>query len=366
MNSPIEQLESLDKTGYSHTFTCIPSQAGRTVRERGKRLVGVCIFALTLLWCLSVDAPADARVDACWKHVYGASSLRVRAPMIDSNGVRYYPIDSAYQGSKLQVVRVLEPTHPAPGKPRRFLYILPVDIGVARLSSTWGDGLEELRLLDVPNRFNMTLIAPSFPYEPWYGDSDRDQAHRMESFVVDDLVPFGDTFAHGIAPQRLLIGFSKSGNGGLSLILRHPEVFQAAAAWDCPAQLSALSSFSALTANFGTQKNFDHYNIPALVANSGDVFRRRSRLWISGDPSVFTPDMVQLHNELMAASIPHIWVQGVPRAHTWHSGWLNGAVIGLDAMTAKSDIRRVLPERDESQVTTTVGDGSNGARLSRR
>jgi hypothetical protein len=51
---------------------------------------------------------------------------------------------------------------------------------------------------------------------------------------------FGDTFAQGTdIPQRLAIGFSKSGNGVLFLILRHPNVLiiSAVAAWDSPAQL---------------------------------------------------------------------------------------------------------------------------------
>ena len=129
----------------------------------------------------------------------------------------------------------------------------------------------------------MTLIAPSFNYEPWYGDNVTDPAHRMESFILADLVPFGDTFAQGSVPQRYLIGFSKSGTGVLSLILRHPKVFNAAAAWDSPAQLSSLSAFAALPLNFGTQANFDLYNIPTLVSTNADAFQLQNRLWISGD-----------------------------------------------------------------------------------
>ena len=80
---------------------------------------------------------------------------------------------SVFQGPQPTIVRVLEPTSPAPGSPRRFLYVLPV---AGRASPTcprrYSDGLEELRLLDVHNRYNLTLIAPSFHIEPWYGDHD--------------------------------------------------------------------------------------------------------------------------------------------------------------------------------------------------
>ncbi|MDD1751272.1 MAG: PQQ-dependent sugar dehydrogenase, partial [Methanothrix sp.] len=258
------------------------------------------------------------------------TSMIVGTPTVDANGVKSYPVTSIYQGSQQQIIRVLEPANPAPGTPQRFLYVLPVQDGVTDLSSAYSDGLEELRLLDVPNRFNMTLIAPSFNYEPWYGDNSIDPALRMESFIIQDLVPFGDTFAQGAGiPQRYLIGFSKSGNGVLFLLLRHPNVFSAVAAWDSPAQLSDLSAYGGLPMNFGTQANFDLYNIPALVASNAQAFQTQNRLWISGDQAAFTADMDQLHQQLVAASIPHTWVQGGVRVHSWDSGWLDGAVTDL-------------------------------------
>jgi len=292
------------------------------ISRRKARLARVIAFAVSLLSCVGTVSS--------WAYAQ-APSMTVGTPTVDGNGVKYYPVTSVYQGSEQQIIRVLEPTNPAPGKPRRFLYVLPVDQGVQDLTSTWSDGLEELRLLDIPNRFNMTLIAPSFNYEPWYGDSVTDPTHRMESFIIVHLIPFGDTFAQGGVPQRYLIGFSKSGNGALDLILKHPRVFNAAAAWDSPAQLNDLSAFSALALNFGTQENFNLYYIPNLISSNATAFQQQNRLWVSGDQAAWTADMIALDSELSAASIPHTWVQGGVRVHSWNSGWLDGAVTNLDA-----------------------------------
>ena len=45
----------------------------------------------------------------------GNTSMSVGTPTVDANGVKYYPVISAFQGSQPLTVRVLEPTNPAPG-----------------------------------------------------------------------------------------------------------------------------------------------------------------------------------------------------------------------------------------------------------
>ena len=92
-------------------------------------------------------------------------------PTVDANGVKYYTVASDYLGDQPTTLRILEPTNPVPGDADRFLYVLPVEAGVTSLSSQWGDGLEQARLLNLQNLYNLTLVAPSFPIVPWYGDN---------------------------------------------------------------------------------------------------------------------------------------------------------------------------------------------------
>jgi S-formylglutathione hydrolase FrmB len=260
------------------------------------------------------------------------TSMLVGAPTVDANGVKSFPVTSVFQGPKPTTVRVLEPTSPAPGKPRRILYVLPVESGVTTLSSKYSDGLEELRLLGVPNRYNITLIAPSFHIQPWYGDHHSKIERRLESFIVKDLVPFGDRFeSPKKIPQRWVIGFSKSGTGALSLILRHQNVFSAMAAWDAPAQLTDMAPFPGMVENFGTEENFNSYEIPALVTANAQAFRARTRIWISGDDSAWTPHMARLDDQMTRAGVLHTFVRSGSRRHHWASGWLEAAVAWLDA-----------------------------------
>ena len=275
------------------------------------------------------------------------TSMSVGAPTIDVNSVKRYPVTSVFQGPQPTIVRVLEPTNPAPGNPRRFLYVLPVQAGVTDLNSPHSDGLEELRLLDVHNRYNLTLIAPSFHIEPWYGDHDTNPNRRLESFIIRDLVPFGDSFATpGEIPERWVLGFSKSGSpGDLSLILRHPNVFSAAAAWDAPAQFSDMSAFPGMAQNFGTEQNFDRYEIPPLLIKNAEAFRARNRIWISGDDSAWTSHMIQLHDQMVQAGAIHTWSETGPRVHSWSSGWLEGAVASLIANATSEAIVDINAQR---------------------
>ena len=98
--------------------------------------------------------------------------------------------------------------------------------------------------------------------------------------------------------------------------------------------MNNLNTFAPdLQNNFGTQANFNTYLIPPLVVSNGTPFTQQNRLWVSGDIGLYTADMAQLDSQLTAAAIPHTFVAGPSRAHSWDSGWLPGAVAALDAVS---------------------------------
>ena len=86
-------------------------------------------------------------------------------------------------------MRVLAATHPAPGVPHNFLYVLPVQPG---LGNAFSDGLETLRRLDAQDRYNLTIIEPTFAIDPWYADNPKnaecrerdDDTERGKDFVA--------------------------------------------------------------------------------------------------------------------------------------------------------------------------------------
>jgi S-formylglutathione hydrolase FrmB len=247
----------------------------------------------------------------------------------DANGVASYDVVSADNGYGTQVLRVLAPTNPAPGVPHNFLYVLPVEGGLA---SDYGDGVDTLRALDAQDQYNLTIIAPTFEIDPWYADNPNDPNLQYETFMTKDLVPWvSKNLSVSGHEQNWLIGFSKSGIGGEDLLLKHPDLFSVAASWDFPADMSAYDQFGSSSANdYGTDANFQaNYRLtPAFLDAHKAPFLSQNRIWIGGY-SAFQTDMSDFDTLLTSEGIAHTTETPQVMVHRWDSGWVPIALAAL-------------------------------------
>ena len=125
-------------------------------------------------------------------------------------------------------------------------------------ATTFGDGLETLAALDAEDQYNLTIIEPTFAIDPWYANNPNDANLQYETFMTTELEPWvkANLSTTG-TEQNWLIGFSKSGIGAQDLILKHPDLFQLAASWDFPADMSSYDELGTdPAANYGTDANF--------------------------------------------------------------------------------------------------------------
>ena len=123
---------------------------------------------------------------------------------------------------------------------------------------------------------------------------------------------------------RLLVGFSKSGWGAFSLLLRHPDMFGKAAAWDAPLMKTKPNQFG-MGPIFGTQKNFENYRISTLAVKQADKLGKKPRLILTGYGN-FRRHHQQLHRLMVERNFPHEYIDGPKRKHRWSSGWLEETV----------------------------------------
>jgi len=209
------------------------------------------------------------------------------------------------------------------------LYVLPVEAGDG---TYWGDPLAEIKSHNLHNRFGLICVYPTFSQLPWYADHPEKAEIRQESYLLRVVLPaVEDRYPVLPGPKgRLLVGFSKSGWGALSLLLRYPDVFGRAAAWDAPLAVDRPVHFG-MGEIFGTQQNFEEYRILGLLGQRAEVLGRTEgslrppRLVLLGYGN-FRRDHQIAHNLMETLKIPHVYRDGPYRKHHWQSGWLPEAV----------------------------------------
>ena len=246
-----------------------------------------------------------------------------------------------------------------PAASSRVLFVLPVE---AAREAKYGDGLAEVKRLDLHNKHGLICVAPTFAHLPWYADHPTDKTIRQESYFVQVVVPFidrtytqrrmdassvrssTDSDGRGVHPTRAdresrwLLGFSKSGWGAWSLLARHPDLFDKAAAWDAPLDMPRFDLYGAAQV-FGTQDHFETHRVLPAILNCPDLKTASPRLILTGYDN-FRTHHETTHRLLDEAQVPHVYRDGPKLKHVWNSGWVEGAVellISLDQRTQPAD-----------------------------
>lgn len=250
----------------------------------------------------------------------------------DADGVFTHRLESSRQSGPTDV-RLVLPTHRKADEKLRVVYLLPVE---GDRGTRFGDAIETALSFDAANKYHVALVAPTFAALPWYADHPTDATLAQESYFLKDVVPFIEANYPVLAERRgrLLCGFSKSGWGAWSLLLRHPEVFDRAASWDAPLLMDAPGKFGNGPI-FGTPENFAKYQITTLLDNfaaqrseSVDNDRSPPRLILLGYGG-FT-DHRPIHEQLDKLNVPHVYRDGPKTPHVWSREWLEPA---LEALT---------------------------------
>jgi hypothetical protein len=260
----------------------------------------------------------------------GRAGFEVHYLSTDANGVASYDVISANNGPGPQVLRVLQPTNPAPGMAHNFLFVLPV---LAGLDSTYGDGLQVLQGLDAQDKYNLTIVEPTFSIDPWYADNPTNPDLQEETYLTQELAPWVKAnLATSGTEQNWLIGFSKSGIGGQDLILKHPGIFTLAATWDFPADMSSYDQFGAdSAASYGTDANFQaNYRLTTAFVDAHKApFQTNNRIWM-GSSSLYGADVADYDTLLTSEGILHTTAPLQSIAHRWDSGWVPAALTALE------------------------------------
>lgn len=229
---------------------------------------------------------------------------------------------SVYQSGPAKVELLLPDNILEKGVKFPVLYILPV----GGPSSPFGDGLIEAKKADLANKYGIICVRPYFTSVPWYGDHAENPHIRHESYLNKCIVPLIDSLypTKDNSEGRWLIGFSKSGWGACTLLMRNPDIFGYAAAWDAPFMLNGENSGQewgpmGLRVNFGTKKQMQQ-SLPTTLAENSSWLSKKTRLVIAPG-QYWEKQSKAYHDFLNELRIPHIYRSDLLFKHRWDTGW---------------------------------------------
>ena len=271
-----------------------------------RKILTVIILLLTQLRC-----PAEDK-----------NRIEISAP-VDDGGFQLHTVRSPYQAGTTKI-RILLPDAFDKSQRYRVLYVLPVE---ALDGQRWGNGLKTIRKAGLHNRHKLICVAPTFSHLPWYADHPSDPMIRQESYLTRAVLPLVEKNYPAIPGRagRLLVGFSKSGWGAFTLLLRNPEVFAAAAAFDSPLALDKPGPYGSGPI-FGSRENFEKYRVESLLKKNAGRLGSSKRLALVGHFVNFRKQHEKARIWMNSLKIQHHWHKGQKWKHSWESGWLPRAI----------------------------------------
>lgn len=266
-------------------------------------------------------------------------SIELSPPTRDDAGVWRHRLRSPRQSGETQLRVLLSPAVEEAWRSGResalrvpVVYLLPVE---ANRESRYGDPIRELLERKLHHRHRMVFAAPTFARLPWYADHPRQADSRQEAYFLDDILRLVEARYPVRAGRagRYLLGFSKSGWGAWTLLLRHPDRFERAAAWDAPLMMDRPGPYGSGDI-FGDDATFRRYEVSALLRQRASDLRGADppRIILTGYGN-FRGEHERTHGLLDELSVPHVYRDGPKRAHDWHSGWVAEA---LDLLVPKN------------------------------
>ena len=254
--------------------------------------------------------------------------------------VEKHVVETEYQNGK-QEIRVLLPDDYKKASSYRVLYVLPVE---KEFRDRFGHGLRVLKEMNAHNQYDLIIVQMGFEKEPWFGDHATDPKVRQASYVKDFVVPFIEQkySTPGTPEGRLLLGFCKSGWGAFSLILKYPEFFGYASAWDAPITFTTFRY--GMKAVYGTPEQLALYRADLLIPKQKAFFERKTRLILTGK-KLWGKETEQTHELLSKEGLKHHYDNTLASPHRWDKAWIKPTLSALMDLTEQDDTKEHEPQR---------------------
>ncbi len=172
--------------------------------------------------------------------------------------------------------------------------------------STWPGMVTSLDSLS--NQYGMIFVCPD-GRDSWYWDSPIDKNMQMESFFINDLIPYIDQNFPTIndPKKRAITGLSMGGHGSLWLAIRHSDIFGNAGSMSGGVDIRPFPNNWKMKLRLGerdeNQQSWTDHTIAGILPQL-----KNGQLNITfdcGTSDIFTKVNDELHQALLERGIEH-------------------------------------------------------------
>lgn len=250
-----------------------------------------------------------------------AAGLMIAAPaMLSAAVLETISIDTDLVPGDPVKVTVITPEGYDPGTHFPTVYLLH---GYSGDYTNWWS-LTQPRLPMLADQYGMVMVMPD-GRDSWYWDAPANPKMQMETFIVEQLVPYIDRHYPTIddSSQRAITGLSMGGHGAMWLAFRHSDVFGNAGSTSGGLDISTSANKWRIKEWLGDiekyPQNWHDYTVINLVPQlqPGQV----NIIFDCGTDDIFAAVNDRMHQALLDAKIPHDYISR-PGNHS-HPYWRN-------------------------------------------
>ncbi len=223
-------------------------------------------------------------------------------------------IPDAVMGRHLRAVIVIPDAYSQTD--RRF----PVVYLLHGWSGSYRDWAAHMDLGPLADEYGFILVCPEGGYAGWYLDSPLKPKSRYETYLTKTVILFIDNHYRTIASRkgRFITGLSMGGHGALSLLCKHPELYDAAGSMSGVLELTASTRKYGLAQLLGDyrehRERWEKNSVLKLVEHLRG--KPRGVLIDCGVADPFLPANRKVHRKMIELGIPHDYCER-PGGHSW-------------------------------------------------
>jgi S-formylglutathione hydrolase FrmB len=175
--------------------------------------------------------------------------------------------------------------------------------------------------------YGMVFVMPS-GLNSWYWDSPINPKMQMESFFVNDLVPYINTHypVANNADKRAITGLSMGGHGAFWLGLHHPDIWKNIGSTSGGVNIIPFPERWNMANSLGKYEDNPQLWQEHTIINQIELFKanKQNIIFDCGTDDVFTAVNADLHQALLDAKVPHDYISrpGKHNIDYWHNSIL--------------------------------------------